>query len=389
MPRRGEPFTYASSYLPLFPRCVRRPPAQPTRRAPSRACAAHHKMALATARWRASPLAHGPQSHQKEREKKRKKKGRKATWHDDAARPALHSVSMRAAAEEAEASSPSRNQRTSLKMPPVKRKAVSLDTKLQILQDSRRGFKVSALVKKYELAQSTISTILKTGSAAIAKAGTTEAADLAELWAYDTGAVLMDEFLTADCAASSCEEVTDEAIAGDVLSRQTTALSDDSSDSDNEAGSGTLAPTSMSTESALSSIDSLIDFMHSKGLPEVFAQQLESMHAAIVKLRMPRKQAKISDYLVAAWRKPPIAAFLGSMRDLGAQQTGFDRKRRCCLPGIRPENRYEMLAPERGGMDRLYLEVSDTALPFHPPDSHPRRRVVEPSDSRKLKTRCA
>lgn len=56
-------------------------------------------------------------------------------------------------------------------MAPTKRKAVSLDTKMQILQDSRRGFKVSALVKKYELAQSTISTILKTGSTAIVKAG--------------------------------------------------------------------------------------------------------------------------------------------------------------------------------------------------------------------------
>ncbi|KAL1468928.1 hypothetical protein MTO96_025144 [Rhipicephalus appendiculatus] len=85
---------------------------------------------------------------------------------------------MRAEAEAAEASSPSRNQRTSLKMAPVKRKAVSLNTKLQILQDSRRSFKVSALVKKYELAQSTISTILKTGSTAIAKAGTSCHADL-------------------------------------------------------------------------------------------------------------------------------------------------------------------------------------------------------------------
>ncbi|KAL1417678.1 hypothetical protein MTO96_026644 [Rhipicephalus appendiculatus] len=84
---------------------------------------------------------------------------------------------MRAAAEAAKASSPSRNQRTSLKMAPVKRKAVSLDAKLQILQDSQRGFKVSALVKKYELAQLTISTILKTGSTAIAKARTSGHAD--------------------------------------------------------------------------------------------------------------------------------------------------------------------------------------------------------------------
>ncbi|KAH7961815.1 hypothetical protein HPB52_012248 [Rhipicephalus sanguineus] len=91
-------------------------------------------------------------------------------------------------------------------------------------------------------------------------------------------------FLTADCAASSCEEVTDEAIVGNVLPWQTTALSDGSSNSDNEAGSGTLAPTSMSTKSALSSIDSLVDFMHSKGLSEVFSQQLEAMCAAVVKL---------------------------------------------------------------------------------------------------------
>ncbi|KAH7961274.1 hypothetical protein HPB52_006404 [Rhipicephalus sanguineus] len=170
-------------------------------------------------------------------------------------------------------------------MAPVKRKAVSLDTKLQILQDSRRGFKDEA------------------SPPADSATDTAEAADLAELWAHvagcDTGAVSMDEFLTADCAASSCEEITDEAIAGDVLSRQATALSDDSSDSDNEAGSSTLAPTSMSTESALSTIDQLIDFMHAKGLPEVFAQQLEGMHAAVVKLRLPRKQAKISDYLGA------------------------------------------------------------------------------------------
>ncbi|KAL3227102.1 hypothetical protein MRX96_024281 [Rhipicephalus microplus] len=55
-------------------------------------------------------------------------------------------------------------------MAPTKRKS-------NILQDSRRGFKVSALVKKYELAQSTISTILKAGSTALLKAGTSGHAD--------------------------------------------------------------------------------------------------------------------------------------------------------------------------------------------------------------------
>ncbi|XP_070388781.1 tigger transposable element-derived protein 4-like [Dermacentor albipictus] len=108
----------------------------------------------------------------------------------------------------------------------------------------------------------------------------------------------MEEFLTADSAASLCDEVTDEVIAEDVLSRQTAKLcdgGDGTSDSD-EIGSGSLTPTTMSTQSALSSIDSLIDFMHAKGLPPVFAQQLESMHTAVVKLKLPQKQVKISDY---------------------------------------------------------------------------------------------
>lgn len=41
-------------------------------------------------------------------------------------------------------------------MAPTKRKAVSLDTKQNILEDSRHGFKVSALVKKCELAPVTL-----------------------------------------------------------------------------------------------------------------------------------------------------------------------------------------------------------------------------------------
>ncbi|XP_065290719.2 tigger transposable element-derived protein 4-like [Dermacentor albipictus] len=317
-------------------------------------------------------------------------------------------------------------------MAPTKRKAVSLDTKMDILQDSRRGFKVSALVKKYELAQSTISTILKTGSTAIVKAGaisghadqrkrvrdplyadveealyqwfitthahnvpisgpilTTKAKNftfflgrpnfepaggwiqrfkerhgivyknvIGEAASLDTEAkqqwlqtklpsvlecyvekdiyncdetalffqmlplkthalkgdqcpggkhsklrvtvllcVSMDgsHRLNADSAALFCDEVTDEAIAEDVLSRQTAKLCD-SSDSDNEIDSGSLTPTTMSTQSALSLIDFLIDFMHAKGLSPVFEQQLESMHTVVVKLKLPQKQVQISDY---------------------------------------------------------------------------------------------
>ncbi|XP_054933552.1 tigger transposable element-derived protein 4-like [Dermacentor andersoni] len=320
----------------------------------------------------------------------------------------------------------------------TKRKAVSLDTKMDILQDSRRGFKVSALVKKYELAQSTISTILKTGSIAILKAGaisgradqrkrvrdplyadveealyqwfvTTrthnvpisgpilatkaknfafllgrpnfepgggwiqrfkerhgivyknmvgEAASLdteakqqwlqtklpgvlehyAEKDIYNcdetalffqmlpskTHALKGDRYpggkhsklgvtvllcvsmdgshrLNADSAASFCDEVIDEAIAEDVLSRQTAKLCDggDGSTESDEIDSGSLTPTTMSTQSALLSIDSLIDFMRAKGLPPVFAQQLESMHTAVVKLKLPQKQVQISDYFGA------------------------------------------------------------------------------------------
>lgn len=80
-------------------------------------------------------------------------------------------------------------------------------------------------------------------------------------------------------------------MAEDVLLPQTT-VNVGSSDRDYEDGSGTLAPT-MSTYCALSSIDSLIELMHTKGQQDVFAQQLEAMHNVV----MPRKQVKISDFL--------------------------------------------------------------------------------------------
>ncbi|XP_072144735.1 tigger transposable element-derived protein 6-like [Dermacentor andersoni] len=322
-------------------------------------------------------------------------------------------------------------------MAPAKRKAVSLDTKMDILQDSRRGFKVSALVKKYELAQSTISTILKTGSTAIVKAGAigghadqrkrvrdplyTDVEEALYQWFITTrahnvpisGPILatkaknfafllgrpnfepgggwiqrfkerhgivyknvVGEAASLDTEAKqqwlqtklpsvleryaekdiyNCNET---ALFFQMLPSKTHALKGDRCpggkhsklrvtvllcvsmdgshrlkpfmigrskkptcfknqhipvryrsnkkawmtrdlDSDNEIGSGSLTPTTMSTQSALSSIDSLIDFMHAKGLPPVFAQQLESMHTAVVKLKLPQKQVQISDYFGA------------------------------------------------------------------------------------------
>nr|XP_054919709.1 tigger transposable element-derived protein 6-like [Dermacentor andersoni] len=148
----------------------------------------------------------------------------------------------------------------------------------------------------YEVKQSTIYNCFK-------KAGFVRQDELPQPTETNTvEAADITEFLTADSAASFCDEVTDEAIAEDVLSRQTAKLCDGgngSSDIDNEIGSGSLTPTAMSTQSALSSIDSLIDFMHAKGLPPVFVQQLESMHTAVVKLKLPQKQVQISDYFGA------------------------------------------------------------------------------------------
>ncbi|KAH7955939.1 hypothetical protein HPB52_005257 [Rhipicephalus sanguineus] len=130
----------------------------------------------------------------------------------------------------------------------------------------------------------------------------TETADLTELWEHvatgdaDSGCVAsVEDFLTADSAASSCEELTDQAIVADVLSRQTAALCDGSDSSDEEVDSAPTTP-SMTTQGALTSIDSLIDFMHAKKKPPEFSQQLEAMRTAVVKLKLPRKQRQISDY---------------------------------------------------------------------------------------------
>nr|XP_037284840.1 tigger transposable element-derived protein 6-like [Rhipicephalus microplus] len=313
-------------------------------------------------------------------------------------------------------------------MAPTKRKAVSLETKSNILQDSRRGFKVSALVKKYELAQSTISTILKAGSTALLKAGTSghaderkrvreplyadveealyqwflsiraqnvpisgpilatkvknlafllgrsnfkpgggwiqrfkerhgivyknvvgEAASLdseaKQQWLQTNLPVLMERFSARDIY--NCDETAfffqmtpskTHALKGDpcpggkhskvrvtvllcvnmdgshrlkpfwlVLTIDGSAPGtsgnaggqcrrcDGSDSSDEEVDSASTTP-SMTTQGALMSIDSLIDFMHIKGMPPEFSQQLEAMRTAVVKLKLPRKQLQISDY---------------------------------------------------------------------------------------------
>ncbi|KAL3206255.1 hypothetical protein MRX96_040298 [Rhipicephalus microplus] len=108
----------------------------------------------------------------------------------------------------------------------TKRKTMSLDTKLKILQDLRQGLKLSALMKNYELAQTTKSTILKASSSALLKAGSSGHADEQKrLWEHiatgDTnggGVASVEEFLTADSAASCYEELTDNAIIADVMS---------------------------------------------------------------------------------------------------------------------------------------------------------------------------
>lgn len=70
----------------------------------------------------------------------------------------------------------------------------------------------------------------------------------------------MEEFLSAGSAVSFCEEISDEAI---VLPDG----GDDSSCSD-EIGSGpSLTPTPMFTQSSLLPIASLLDFVHTEGLP--------------------------------------------------------------------------------------------------------------------------
>lgn len=55
------------------------------------------------------------------------------------------------------------SQRTSSNMAslPKKRKAISLDVKLKIIDERHQGTKVSSVVKRYGLSQSTVSTILK------------------------------------------------------------------------------------------------------------------------------------------------------------------------------------------------------------------------------------
>lgn len=57
----------------------------------------------------------------------------------------------------------------------------------------------------------------------------------------------------------------------------------------------------MPTQGALLSIQSLIDFVNPKGLPSAYAQQLDAMHTAIVKLQLPHKQAEILDFFFSVF----------------------------------------------------------------------------------------
>ncbi|XP_042149492.1 tigger transposable element-derived protein 6-like [Ixodes scapularis] len=125
-----------------------------------------------------------------------------------------------------------------------------------------------------------------------------EPADVGELWDHiaaseeNIGGALLGDFLNADNAAASCEESTDEAIAEEQQSRRKITSSDcESSDDD---GGDENTPPPMSSQNALLSIQSLVGFVHAKGLPPAYAQQLEAMHTAIVKLQL--KQAQISDF---------------------------------------------------------------------------------------------
>ncbi|KAL3194663.1 hypothetical protein MRX96_046009 [Rhipicephalus microplus] len=82
----------------------------------------------------------------------------------------------------------------------------------------------------------------------------TETADLTELWEHvptvdaDSGCVAsVEDFPTADSAASFYDELIDEAIVADVLSRQAAALCDGSDSSDEEVDSASTTP-SMTTQ---------------------------------------------------------------------------------------------------------------------------------------------
>ncbi|KAH7956044.1 hypothetical protein HPB52_005780 [Rhipicephalus sanguineus] len=188
------------------------------------------------------------------------------------------------------------------------------------LQDSRHGFKLSALVKEYELAQSTISTILKAGSTTLLKAGTSGHADKRKRIREPCGSCLTIDrsapgtsgnadgpsdapnlkisllkavrFVTARGTRTSLPrlvtakpgtetadltELWEHVATGDADSGccRTAALCDSSDSSDEEVDSASTTP-SMTTQGALTSIDSLIDFMHIKGMPPEFSAAAES-----------------------------------------------------------------------------------------------------------------
>lgn len=85
------------------------------------------------------------------------------------------------------------------------------------------------------------------------------------------------------------------------VSQHSAALRDgdcsSSSDSEDDTDTGPAAP--MMTQSVLSNMEWLIDFVHVRGLLQVSAQQLDTMHTTVVKTQLPCKQVLITKYFSA------------------------------------------------------------------------------------------
>lgn len=111
-----------------------------------------------------------------------------------------------------------------------------------------------------------------------------------------SGATLAD-FLTTDTSAAFCKEATNEAIVDETLVHRVESSNGcedgDSSKSGCDDDHGTPPVT---TQITVQSIESLISYIHSTGLPPAYVQQLELMCIAIVKQRLLHKQMEIADF---------------------------------------------------------------------------------------------